>query len=129
MKITSFNPLIVTNHADEITSLFEALGFETVHKPSDVSSSGNSFNDFRMRDPNGFHVDITGMSVPFPQDMTGIRMNVDDFEEAYQLLTEHGFKPADGRPVTITESVKAQRMVAPSGFSISLIQHIREEDK
>lgn len=72
-------------------------------------------------------MDITGMKVPFPQDMTGIRMNVDDFEEAYQLLTEHGFKPADGRPATITESVKAQRMVAPSGFSISLIKHIRKE--
>lgn len=28
MKITSFNPLIVTNDAESVVKLFEALGFE-----------------------------------------------------------------------------------------------------
>lgn len=28
MKITTFAPIIVTSHFDEVVSLFEALGFE-----------------------------------------------------------------------------------------------------
>ena len=31
MKITTFNPLIVSQNADEIVSLFEELGFEKRH--------------------------------------------------------------------------------------------------
>ena len=35
MKITTFNPLIVSQNADEIISLFEELGFEKRHTPHD----------------------------------------------------------------------------------------------
>ena len=31
MKITAFNPLIVSAHTDEIVALFEELGFEHAH--------------------------------------------------------------------------------------------------
>lgn len=33
MKITSFNPLIVTKDAEVTIALFEALGFERPHRP------------------------------------------------------------------------------------------------
>ena len=33
MKITSFNPLIVTKDAEAAIALFEALGFERPHRP------------------------------------------------------------------------------------------------
>lgn len=58
MKITSFNPLIVTKKAAECQELFEALGFEKRHDtPSGVDES---IHTVRMKDANGFHVDITG---------------------------------------------------------------------
>ena len=38
-----------------------------------------------MKDANGFHVDIAQANVE--RDMTIIRMNVDDLDEAYALLT------------------------------------------
>ena len=45
MKITSFNPLIATKDAEPIISLFEALGFEKRHAPSNTAASGNDFTD------------------------------------------------------------------------------------
>ena len=128
MKITSFNPLIVTNHAEEVVALFEALGFEKKHAPSATSAAGNAYTAYRMKDANGFHVDVTSMTVPLPQDVTSIRMNVDDFEAAYQLLIDRGFKPANGKPVSEAESSKGITMVSPSGFSIALIKHIKNHD-
>ena len=64
-----------------------------------------------------------------PRDLTAIRMNVRDFDEAYEFLTARGFVNADGDKVTDTGSSKATLMVSPSGFGISLAQHIRKEDK
>ena len=61
-----------------------------------------------------------------PQDISTIRMNVDDFDEAYKFLTDHGFTNAQGEKVTDTGSSHATMMVSPSGFSISLVKHIKE---
>ena len=33
MKITTFDPIILTNNFDQVVSLFEALGFEKKHAP------------------------------------------------------------------------------------------------
>ena len=81
-----------------------------------------------MKDANGFHVDVATISAPLPQDITSIRMNVDDFDAAYQLLTDHGFKTSNGRPATETDSAKGLLMVSPSGFGIVIVKHIKKED-
>ena len=58
MKITSFNPLIVSADAASATKLFEELGFEKTHSKDSVNNDLN-YTAVRMKDPNGFHVDIT----------------------------------------------------------------------
>lgn len=78
-----------------------------------------------MRDPNGFHVNITKVD-SIPQDITTIRMNVDNFDEAYEFLTAHGFVTVQGDKVTDTGSSKATMMVLPSGFTISIAEHIKK---
>ena len=129
MKITSFNPLIVTKNAEETIALFEALGFERRHAKTGINDK--DITSVRMKytgeDGKVFHVDVT--SAPVPQDITSIRMNVRDFDEAYKMLEEKGFKNAQGEKVTDTGSSKATLMVSPSGFAISLAEHIRKEDK
>ena len=60
--------------------------------------------------------------------MTYIRMNVDNFAEAYDILTAHGFKNTRGDGTIDTKSSKAATMVSPSGFTISLIEHIKDHD-
>lgn len=128
MKITTFNPQVITNHLEEVTGLFEALGFEHRHTPSGTGASGNAYTDCRMKDANGFYVDVAVTAAQLPKDMTGIRMNVDDFDAAYRLLTDRGFKPSNGNPPTETDSSRGLLMVSPSGFGIVLVKHIKKEN-
>ena len=121
MKMTSFNPLIVTAKQAEYVELFEALGFEKRHNK--VSGVSTDINTVRMKDANGFHVDISGVS-NMERDMTIIRMNVDDLDEAYNLLTAHGFKAHEGS-ASLTPSSKSVLMVSPSGFAIDIVKHIK----
>ena len=129
MTITSFNPLIVTKNAEETIALFEALGFERRHMKTGINDK--DITSVRMRytgeDGKVFHVDVTSATVP--QDISLIRINVRDFDEAYKMLEEKGFKNAQGGKITDTGSSKSTMMVSPSGFSISIAEHIRKEDR
>ena len=124
MKITTLNPLILTKDAKAATELFEALGFEHRHKKTGINDS--DITNYDMKDANGFRVDVTQVE-KLPRDMSVIRMNVDNFEEAYDFLLAHGFKNAQGEKVTDTGSSRATLMVSPTGFAISLAQHIRKK--
>ena len=128
MKITSFNPSIVSNDAEAIASVFEALGFEKKHNPTGTSALGNQYVSYRMTDANGFHVDVSNTTAARERDLTCIRMNVDNFDEAYDFLTSHGFNNGQGGTVTDTGSAKTCMLYAPSGFAINLIQHIKDHD-
>ena len=128
MQITSFNPLIVTKDSESVIALFEALGFERRHMKTGINDK--DITSVRMRytgeDGKVFHVDVT--NAPVPQDITSIRMNVRDFDEAYRMLEEKGFVNAQGDKITNTGSSKSTMMVSPSGFSISIAEHIRNHD-
>ena len=128
MKITSFNPSIITKDIDAVVSVFEALGFKKKHNPTGTSALGNQYVSYRMADANGFNVDVTKSTAPRERDLTTIRMNVDDFDEAYEFLTARGFTNAQGGTVTDTGSAKACILYSPSGFGINLIQHIKDHD-
>ena len=124
MKITSFNPLIVTKDAESVISFFEELGFKIHHTKEGISI--NNATDVRMKDANGFHVDITQGT----GEWTMIRMNVDNLEEAVAFLEERGFHKArhEAADKTIdTGSSKINIMVSPSGFIFSVSQHIKED--
>ena len=125
MKITTFNPQIITKDAESVVQLFEALGFERRHTKQDIGEL--NVTGIRMKDANGFYLDIS-QSDRLPCDcIQGIRMNVDDFDEAYRLLTERGFKNFYGDRVVDNPTSKSAIMIAPSGFVINLVQHIREQ--
>ena len=79
-----------------------------------------------MKDAGGFYVDISEVEV-VPQDMTLIRMNVRDFDEAYEFLLSKGFVHQSGRVVE-TETNKSAMLRSPSGYAFDLCQHIRKED-
>lgn len=126
MKITTFNPQIITNDMEPVVRLFEELGFEKKHNPKGIGEY--NVEGIRMKDQNGFHVDISHPDAELPRDVTAIRMNVDDFDEAFQLLQKHGFKNIYGDKVNETGSARSAMMVSGSGIAINLIQHIRKHD-
>lgn len=124
MKITSFNPLIVTKDAAPIIELFESLGFVRRHTlEAEVSEVVDSTN-VRMKNDTGFYVDVSEVKT-VPQDMTLIRMNVPDFDEAYDYLLSKGFTHKSGRIVE-TPTNKSAMLVAPSGFAFDLCHHKRK---
>lgn len=128
MKITAFNPLIITKDAAPIVALFEALGFERRHGKTGIEGGVSSVSmRYTNEDGKVFNVDVS--EAPVPQDIMTIRMSVRDFDEAYQTLEEKGFKNAQGDKVTDTGTSKATMMVSPSGIPISLSSHIRKEDE
>ena len=119
MKITSFNPLILSQDADNIVALFEELGFEKHH-----NKTGEDFSSNRMKDANGFHIDVVKAAVP--QDMTSIRMNVDNYDEVYELLASRGFKSTEAEARN-TGTSRVSIMISPSGFTITVAEHIKKE--
>jgi hypothetical protein len=123
MKITTFNPMILTPNADEVIKLFEELGFEKKHAPT-VDTGKALVTSTRMKDANGFHIDIAGVQTQ-PQDRVIIRMNVDDFDEAFQMLTAKGFTHRGSAVETKTN--KSALMTSPTGFAFDLCQHIKED--
>ena len=81
-----------------------------------------------MKDANGFYLDIMQTdALPLRQDWTAVRMNVDDFFGAYSLLLSRGFRHVYVDHTAETGSSRSALMIAPSGFSIYLVQHIRKQ--
>lgn len=124
MKITTFNPQIFTNNADPIVQLFEEMGFEKRHDQEGIGEL--KVEGIRMKDAGGFYLDISIPQMQLPKDMIGIRMNVDDFDEAYAMLKEHGFKNVYGDKITETRSSRSAVMISSTGFAINLVQHIKK---
>ena len=123
MKITSFNPLIVTTDAESAVALFKEMGFEKQHTKEGISI--NNVTEVRMKDANGFHVDVTGGT----GNWTMIRMNVDDLEEAIAFLEGCGFHKARHEAANDTVDTGSSRfniMVSPSGYILAVSQHIED---
>ena len=70
MKITTFNPLIITKDPEPTIKLFEELGFERRHTKEGIGD--DSVTDVRMKHPNGFYVDVSSGDGEYNM----IRMNV-----------------------------------------------------
>ena len=125
MKITSFNPLIVTKDAESAIALFEELGFARRHTKECIGI--DNATDVRMKDANGFHVDVTQGT----GEWTMIRMNVDNLEEAIAFLEARGFhkaRHAVANKTIDTGSSMFNIMVSASGFILAVSQHIKDHD-
>ena len=127
MQITTFNPMILSKNADEIIKLFEELCFERKHKVDNIDDK--DISSVRMEDSNSFHVDVARVE-SMERDMTTMRMNVRDFDEAYEFLKAHGFRNARGEDHTVeSKSARSCLMISPSGFSIVIVEHIKKEEQ
>ncbi len=117
--------MVLTKNSKEAIKLFEELGFQKRHAPT-IDIGAGTVAGMTMADANGFRVDVADVQ-NLPQDKTIIRMNVDDFDEAYDLLTAKGFTHASGYHAIKMPSAKSALMKSPSGVSIYLIQHIKKQ--
>ena len=123
MKISAFNPVIITKDVEPVIQLFEELGFQQTHNKAE--NNDVEYSAHRMKDANGFHVDVVEVPV-IPQTYTAIRINVDNYDEAYEFFISRGFRQAKGFAPSTTASSKYAYLVSPSGFIVDLIQHIKK---
>jgi hypothetical protein len=126
MKITTFNPSIIVKEAEPVIKLFEELGFQQTHNKTE--NVDVEFSAHRMKDSNGFHVDVVEVPV-IPQTYTAIRINVDNYDEAYKFFMSKGFREARGFAPSTTASSKYAYLVSPSGFIIDLCEHIKNKQE
>ena len=77
-----------------------------------------------MKDENGNRV-VVASADNMPQDLTGIAINVDNFQEAVDFFIRKGFIDPRGGKVTDTSSSRATMLFAPSGFAVSISEHIK----
>ena len=102
----------------------EELGFEKRHVKEGISK--NNVTDIRMKDANGFHVDVTQGT----GEWTMIRMNVDNLEEAIEFLEARGFHKARhevAKDTMDTGSSRINIMVSPTGTIFAVSQHNTDE--
>ena len=126
MKITTFDPIIVTRKFDDAVGTFEALGFEKTHAP--ITDTGiHDVQSYRMKNEDGYHVDVADVdNITF--DMEYIRINVDDFDAAYEIFMKHGFTNPRGDGTIDQKSSKTASLIAPTGYRVALVQHIKDHD-
>ncbi len=122
MKISSICPLIVSPKADELIKIFEELGFEAAHVKSDIEGGQNINTD--MKDANGNRIDIASTE-HLEKDLTSIKINVDNFEEALEFFKSKGFINTRGEKITETSSSKDTFLISPSGLGITLSEHLK----
>ena len=123
MKITTFNPQIITKDAESVVKLFEELGFERRHTKEGIGVL--DVTGIRMKDVDGNYLDISQVDKLPEKDMVAIRMNVDDFDEAFNYLRSQGFKNVYGAHAVENETSKSAVMISDSGIAINLVQHIK----
>ena len=123
MKITTFNPMLITKDAAPVIALFEDLGFRQTHNKAE--NVDVEFSSHRMKNEGGFHVDV--VEVPMiPQTYTAIRINVDNFEEAYDFFMSRGFRQSKFIGPSTTASSKYAYLVSPTGVIIDVCEHIKK---
>ena len=122
MKITSFSPLIATSNGAELQKMFEELGFVERHRKT--SGVDPSIYTAVLEDGEGNVVNFSNVR-QMPKDMTIVRMNVDNLEEACEIMKAHGFNPMEGT-AGVTGSSQSVLMVSKSGFAVDVVKHIKD---
>ncbi len=125
MKITTFNPFIASSQPENVIKIFEELGFEKHHTKEGIEIADRKDTVFRMKDANGFYLDVLKSTENISRDISGIRINVDNFDEAYTMLLNKGFKNIYKDETVDTKTSKSAMLESPTGVNIALIQHLK----
>ena len=135
LSLLSIEKQSFDRYGDELVVRAGDYGIDFVEQDGKYYLPLQTLNDFILWPARGQGLFFNGQALikaaqitegDLPCDLVGIRMNVDDFDEAYSVLLKHGFRNIYGEETVHTSSSKAAMMVSPSGFRICIIQHVKE---
>lgn len=120
MKIRSTSPVVFTNDSSNFIAQMEALGFHVNHEKN--KANGTNVIAKTLKDDNDHSVAVVEGDV-FTPSFAGIRINVDNFDEALKEFTEMGYTNArENYADTGTSHVTLLR--SPEGIFVSISEHI-----
>ncbi len=123
MKITSINPVIISAYADQIISFYEKnFGFRVIHRGSLISTTNPVETVRVLENKDGHRLDIIRLDSKTATEH-GLRINVDDFEEALALYKAEGFSIMYGP--TVTETSKRVLLSKHGDAPLLLMQHLK----
>lgn len=106
MKIKSFYPLIFTTDAKTTMKNLETFGFTPAHNREGSTDVGYALHV--LKDNAEHRVDVLESTV-IPRNFVGVRVNVDDYDEAVSELKAQGYTP-----------VRTDGIVGPASHTVML---------
>lgn len=122
MEIRYSSPIVFTNDSSKIIAQMEAVGFRVTHKKEDAGGTAVTF--ISMKDKNGNPMMIAE-NARFTTPFSGIRINVDDFDEALAKFTSLGYMNLQAG-ATNTGSSRATLLRSPEGIFVSIGEHTKD---
>ena len=123
MKVTGMFPAIVCKNYQDVIEFAESnLGFDIAHKMHAIISDNEDDQVYIMKNESGVRFDIVQFDVE--KSMYSTCMNVDNFDEANELLSERGWNIING-PV-IANNAKKALLKSQDGLLLLLIQHYKK---
>lgn len=122
MEIRYTSPVVYTNDGSKIIAQMEAIGFHTAHVKENAGGTGVTMTT--MKDDHDHPMTVVE-NARFSTPFSGIRINVDHFDEALEKFTAMGYMNLQSG-ATATGTSRATLLRSPEGIFVSLAEHIRE---
>ena len=120
MKVSGIYPVFTSADIEREVKGYESLGFKTKHHLHETEQ----VEIYVMETENGSRLDLLNIVGAKPGCL-GVRINVDDLEEAVKLYRSLGF--TGGEKVFETSSNKITEMRAPHNDAMYIVvQHVKD---
>lgn len=122
MNITGMNTVLVGKNVKEIMDFYEKnFGFKVIHSRPALLGKDESEMLYIMENPEGFRLDFVSLNTDAPS--YGMRINVDDFDEAVALYKAQGLTEISD--VVIFDDLKCVLLQKMAATPLLLVQHLK----
>ena len=119
MEIRYTSPIVFTSDSSKIISQMETIGFKVTHKKENAGGTNVTF--ISLKDDND-HPMMIAENTRFTTPFSGIRINVDNFNEALDKFKSLGYVNLQ-QGATDTGTSHATLLRSPEGIFVSIGEH------
>ena len=123
MKISAMYPSVLTSNPEAVIAFYEKyFNFRIIHQGTAVHPEETDEKIYTLENEKGVRFDVVHYS-GYTTAIHGMRVNVDNFEEALEVYRNEGFKPVSALVV----SNRSKRILLSKNGSepILMMQHLK----
>lgn len=121
MEIRYTSPIVFTSDSSKIVAQMEVIGFKVTHKKENAGGTGVTF--ISLKD-NSDHPMMIAENERFTAPFSGVRINVDNFDEALEKFKALGYMNLQ-QGATDTGTSRATLLRSPEGIFVSVGEHTK----